>query len=232
MRRGKTFILVADDMVRYVTSIKIILEANGYEILTASDGEMAVALAATEALDLILMDIRMPKMDGLQACIRIREFSTVPIIMFTALGEEKDIVAGLEVGADDYIIKPFGADELLARVKATLRRARIPTPSNPEVVVTIGDLTIDLAGYRVSLKGGDIDLTSTEFRLLAELGKETGRVLTTDDLLDRIWGRGYEGEEHLVWKVIHRLRQKIEEHPKNPAYIHTKPGIGYLLEKH
>ena len=101
-------------------------------ILTASDGEMAVALAATEALDLILMDIRMPKMDGLQACIRIREFSTVPIIMFTALGEEKDIVAGLEVGADDYITKPFGADELLARVKATFRRARIPTPSIPK----------------------------------------------------------------------------------------------------
>ena len=100
------------------------------------------------------------------------------------------------------------------------------------MVVTIGDLTIDLAGYRVSLKGGDIDLTSTEFRFLAELAKETGRVLTTDDLLDRIWGRGYEGEEHLVWKVIHRLRQKIEEHPKNPVYIHTKPGIGYLLEKH
>lgn len=231
MRKGKTFILVADDMVRYVTSIKIILEANGYEILTASDGEMAVALAATEALDLVLMDIRMPKMDGLQACIRIREFSTVPIIMFTALGEEKDIVAGLEAGADDYITKPFGADELLARVKATLRRARIPTPSNPEVVITIGDLTIDLAGYRVSLKGKDIDLTSTEFRLLAELAKETGRVLTTDDLLERIWGRGYEGEEHLVWKVIHRLRQKVEEYPKNPAYIHTKPGIGYLLEK-
>lgn len=231
MRKGKTLILVADDMVRYVTSIKIILEANGYEILTASDGEMAVALAVTETIDLILMDIRMPKMDGLQACIRIREFSTVPIIMFTALGEEKDIVAGLEAGADDYITKPFGADELLARVKATLRRSHFQSSSNSEAIISIGELTIDLAGYRVTLKGKEIELTSTEFRMMAELAKVTGKVLTTDDLLEKIWGRGYEGEEHLVWKVIHRLRQKIEEDPKNPVYIHTKPGIGYLLEK-
>lgn len=232
MRKGKPLVLVADDMLRYVTSIKIILEANGYEILTASDGEMAVALAVTDELDLILMDIRMPKMDGLQASVRIREFSSVPIIMFTALGEEKDIVAGLEAGADDYIIKPFGADELLARIKATLRRSRIPSSSNPVVFATIADLTVDFAGYRVTLKGNDIDLTSTEFRLLAELAKATGKVLTTDVLLERIWGKGYEGEEHLVWKVIHRLRKKIEENPKYPLYIHTKPGVGYLLEKH
>jgi len=229
MKKGKTLILVADDMMRYVTSIKIILEANGYEILTASDGEMAIALAATESLDLILLDIRMPKIDGLVACKRIREFSTVPIIMFTALGEEKDIIAGLNAGADDYITKPFSADELIARVNAIIRRSTFTSVPTLEPIVIIGDLKIDLSAHRVSLKESDINLTSTEYRLLAELAKASGRVLTTDDILEKIWGSGYEGEEHLVWKVIHRLRQKIEIDPKNPIYIHTKPGIGYLL---
>jgi len=230
MKKGKTLILVADDMIRYVTSIKIILEANGYEILTALDGEMAIALAATEALDLILLDIRMPKIDGLVACKRIREFSTVPIIMFTALGEEKDIIAGLNAGADDYITKPFSADELIARVNAIIRRSTFTSVSTLEPIVIIGDLKIDLSAHRVSLKESDINLTSTEYRLLAELAKASGRVLTTDDILEKIWGSGYEGEEHLVWKVIHRLRQKIEIDPKHPIFIHTKPGIGYLLD--
>lgn len=229
MKKGKTLILVADDMMRYVTSIKIILEANGYEILTASDGEMAIALAATESLDLILLDIRMPKIDGLVACQRIREFSTVPIIMFTALGEEKDIIAGLNAGADDYITKPFSADELIARVNAIIRRSTFTSVPTLEPIVIIGDLKIDLSAHRVSLKESDINLTSTEYRLLAELAKASGRVLTTDDILEKIWGSGYEGEEHLVWKVIHRLRQKIEIDPKHPIFIHTKPGIGYLF---
>jgi DNA-binding response OmpR family regulator len=229
MKKGKTLILVADDMMRYVTSIKIILEANGYEILTASDGEMAIALAATESLDLILLDIRMPKIDGLVACKRIREFSTVPIIMFTALGEEKDIIAGLNAGADDYITKPFSADELIARVNAIIRRSTFTSVPTLEPIVIIGDLKIDLSAHRVSLKESDINLTSTEYRLLAELAKASGRVLTTDDILEKIWGSGYEGEEHLVWKVIHRLRQKIEIDPKHPIFIHTKPGIGYLF---
>ncbi|NPV77992.1 MAG: response regulator transcription factor [Anaerolineae bacterium] len=230
MRKGRPLILVADDMARYVTSIKIILEANGYEVVAAGDGETALALAATEPLDLILLDIRMPKLDGIETCQRVREFSMVPIIMFTALAEDADKVAGLNAGADDYITKPFSADELIARVRAVLRRAMYSPIPAPQAAVTLGELTVDFAAHRVSMDGQEINLTSTEYRLLCELAGAVGHVLTTDYILEKVWGSGYEGEEHLVWKIIHRLRQKIELDPKQPRYIHTKPGIGYLLE--
>ncbi len=230
MKKGKPLILVVDDMVRYVTSIKIILEANGYETLAAGDGETALALAATEPLDLILLDIRMPKLDGIETCQRIREFSMVPIIMFTALAEDADKVAGLNAGADDYITKPFSADELIARVRAVLRRSMYSPIPPTQAAVTLGGLTVDFVARRVSMDGQEINLTPTEYRLLCELASAVGRVLTTDYILEKVWGSGYEGEEHLVWKIIHRLRQKIEVDPSQPHFIHTKPGIGYLLE--
>jgi len=230
MKKGKTQILVADDMDRYVNAIRIILEANGYEVISAEDGEAVIALAAVEPLDLILLDIRMPKVDGLEACRRIREFSMVPIIMITAMEEDTDKIFGLDAGADDYITKPFRAGELLARIRAVLRRSSYSSLPEAQPAVTVGTLTIDFAANRVSVDGKDIDLTSTEYRLLSELASAVGRVLTTDHILEKVWGSGYEGEEHLVWKVIHRLRLKIEKDPKQPRYIHTKSGIGYMLE--
>ena len=223
-------ILVVDDENRYVRSIKINLTARGYNVQTATNGKEAIEIAAIQPLDLILMDIRMPGMDGLETCKHIREFSTVPIIMLTALSEDDDIVRGLDAGADDYIAKPFNAEELMARVRAQLRRAANTGPGLDTPLLEIGELTIDMARIRVIVREQEIHLTATEYRLLCELASARSRVLTTDYILDQVWGRGYEGEDHLIWKFIHSLRHKIEVDPKKPNYIHSKRGIGYFLE--
>ena len=229
MVKGEYRILVVDDEARYLWAIRTNLEARGYEVLTAEDGLSAVEQVAAHEPDLVLLDIRMPGMDGLEACRRIREFSTVPVIMLTALAEEADIVMGLGAGADDYVTKPFGAEELLARVQAALRRADLGAGLEVRPQFQAGDLLLDFVARRVFIGGEEVGLTPTEYRLLAELARQAGRVLVPEVLLERVWGQGYETEHGLLRQAVHRLRHKIEPDPSDPAYIQTRTGIGYIL---
>ncbi len=229
MTKSKTRVLVVDDEPRYVRAISVNLEASGYQVLTAPDGNRAVEAAAAEAPDLILLDIRMPGMDGYEACRRIREFSSVPIIMLTAKAEAADKVQGLDAGADDYVTKPFSADELMARVRAALRRVELASQPAPRAFFEAGELVIDFAQQRVFVRGEEIKLTPTEYRLLSELVREAGRVLVPEHLLENVWGPGYVGENRLLWQAIHRLRHKIERDPQEPHLIQTRPGIGYVF---
>ncbi len=231
MSKGKIRVLVADDEPRYVRAIKVNLEASGYEVLTARDGQMAVEMAAEEEPDLILLDVRMPHVDGYEACRRIREFSVTPIIMLTALAESADKVKGLDLGADDYVTKPFSADELLARVRAALRRGSLSEQSEARPVFQSGELQVDFARQRVFVGDREVNLTATEYRLLSELARQAGSVLLPEYLLEKVWGVGYAGETQLVWQAIHRLRQKIERSPRAPEYILNKPGIGYYVAR-
>jgi len=226
---NKVRILVVDDELRYVRAIQVNLKASGYEVLTASNGQTAVDLVATEELDLIVLDIRMPGMDGFEVCQRIREFSAVPIIMLTALAADTDKVKGLDIGADDYVTKPFSAEELLARVRAALRRVELSERREPRPTFQAGDLLVDFARQRVFVRDQEMNLTPIEYRLLCELVRQAGRVLVPEFLLDKVWGLGYEGQNRLLWQAIHRLRQKIERDPRDPLYIQTRPGIGYVF---
>jgi len=229
MKRGKVRILAVDDEPRYVWAIRKVLEGAGYETLTASDGQTALELAAVEAPDLVLLDIRLPEMDGYAVCQRIREFSKVPIIMLTALADGSDKVRGLDVGADDYVTKPFGAPELLARVRAVLRRVEFSEAPSSSTIVRAGELEIDLARQCVTKRGQEVSLSATEYRLLCEFAKQPQRLLVPEHLLERVWGPGYEEENHMLRQAIYRLRRKIEPDPANPQYIQTKPGMGYLF---
>jgi DNA-binding response OmpR family regulator len=229
MDKTKVRILVADDEPKYVWALQTILEAKEYEVLSASDGQTAVALVASEAPDLVLLDVKMPRLDGFEACRRIRQFSTVPIIMLTALADDSDKVQGLDVGADDYVTKPFSTPELLARVRAILRRNEFPPGQESSPAFHTGDLRVDFAQQRVFVSEQEVHLTPAEYRLLCEMVKQAGRVLVADHLLRTVWGMGYEGENLLLRQVIHRLRQKIEPDPRHPRYIQTRPGIGYVF---
>ncbi len=229
MRKSKARVLVADDEARYVRAIKLNLEASGFEVVTAADGQAALELAADAEVDLVILDVRMPRLDGYEACRRIREFSSVPIILLTAMAQEADKVKGLDLGADDYVTKPFSANELLARVRAVLRRGGLAEGAPPQAIFQRGDLTVDYGRQRVFIAGREVDLTATEYRLLCELARHAGQVLVPDYLLERVWGSAYVGENRLVWQAIHRLRQKIEPVPNAPRYIENKPGIGYVL---
>jgi DNA-binding response OmpR family regulator len=229
MHVEKTRILVVDDEPRYVRAIQVNLKASGYQVITARDGLAAVEHAATDEPDLIILDVRMPGLDGFQACEQIREFSTAPVIMLTALAEDTDKVKGLDVGADDYVTKPFSADELLARVRAVLRRVELSERQVSSPTYQAGDLAVDFTQQRVFACDQEVKLTPTEYRLLCELIKQPGRVLVPEYLLEKVWGLGYEGENRLLWQAIHRLRHKIEHDPKNPKYIHTRPGLGYVF---
>lgn len=224
-------ILLVEDEPRYVYLVQLNLEARGYEVLVARDGPAGIRLAATQDPALILLDIRLPGIDGYQVCQRIRDFSAAPIIMLTAMGEDADKVKGLDAGADDYITKPFSVDELLARVRAALRQVRrlqaAHTPAVP--VLQAGALQIDFARQHVSVAGREIRLTAQEYELLAELARHAGHVVTSDHLLARIWGPGYEGEYRTLRQAIYRLRRKLESGPGNPQYIQTRSGLGYVL---
>jgi two-component system KDP operon response regulator KdpE len=229
MKKGKTQILVVDDEPIYIRIVRLNLEARGYQVVAANNGQAAIDLIATEEPDLILLDVQMPGLDGYETCQRIREFSRVPIIMLTARVETADKVKGLDAGADDYVTKPFSADELLARVRAALRRAEDSAQATPQSIFRAGDLMVDLARQRVFVREQEIKLTPTEYRLLSELIKHTGQVIVPAYLLERVWGVGYEGEEQLLRQAIHRLRRKIEHDPDAPPYIETRPGIGYMF---
>jgi DNA-binding response OmpR family regulator len=223
-------ILIVDDEPRYVKLVEINLQTEGYAVRTAGNGQEAVEAVASDQPDLILLDVMMPIMDGFTATTRIREFSNVPIILVTAKGEERDRVRGLDAGADDYIVKPFSAQELLARVRAVLRRAeRQQTDDFHEPIFKHHELTIDLARAQVFSAGSEAMLTATEYRLLQTLAASMGRVLTADELLTSVWGPEYKDDKEILWVCLSRLRQKIEPEPKSPIHIVTRQGIGYLM---
>jgi DNA-binding response OmpR family regulator len=229
MAQGRVRILAVDDEPRYLWAIRAVLEGVGYETLTAGDGQTAIERAAVEQPDLILLDLKLPDLDGYEVCQRIREFSTTPIIMLTALASETDKVRGLEAGADDYVTKPFGARELVARVRAVLRRSEFAEAAEPSAIFCAGDLRVDLAAKRVMVCDEVVSLTPTEYRLLCEFVKQPDRVLVPEYLLDKVWGVGYEGENHMLRQVVFRLRRKIEPDPRNPQYLQTRPGMGYVF---
>lgn len=223
-------ILVVDDEPRYLRLVEVNLVTDGYAVQTAMDGQQAVEAVASDQPDLILLDVMMPVMDGFTACERIREFSSVPIIIVTAKGEERDRVRGLDAGADDYIVKPFSAQELLARVRAVLRRAERQTvDSFHEPVFKHHELQIDLPRAHVTVAGKEISLTATEYRLLQTFAAELGRVLSPEHLLTSVWGPEYSDDKEILWVCLSRLRQKIEPDPKKPLHIVTRQGIGYLM---
>ena len=224
-------ILVVDDEKAIANIIKFTLKQEGYDVITAEDGEMGVIKAFTENPDLILLDIMMPKIDGYEACKRIREKMSTPIIMLTARAEEVDKVLGLELGADDYVTKPFGIRELMARVKANLRKydAVIKTSEMSSNIIDFGRLVIDLDRYEVKKDGNVIDLTFREFELLKFLAQQKSQVFSREVLLEKVWGYEYFGDVRTVDVTIRRLREKIEDDPGKPSYILTKRGVGYYF---
>lgn len=224
-------ILVVDDEKAIANIIKFNLKKEGYDVITAEDGEMGVIKAFTENPDLILLDIMMPKIDGYEACKRIREKMSTPIIMLTARAEEVDKVLGLELGADDYVTKPFGIRELMARVKANLRKydAVIKTSEMSSNIIDFGRLVIDIDRYEVKKDGNVIDLTFREFELLKFLAQQKSQVFSREVLLEKVWGYEYFGDVRTVDVTIRRLREKIEDDPGKPSYILTKRGVGYYF---
>jgi len=222
-------VLIVDDEPRYLRLLDANLRTEGYEVVTASDGQQAIDIFSSQPIDLILLDIMMPKLDGFGVCQRIREFSNVPIVILTAKGEEQDRVRGLDLGADDYLVKPFSATELLARVRAVLRRAQIPSDGGQARFFTHENLRIDFARAEVWRGEQAISLSATEYRLLLQFAHNQGRILTSEDLLTSVWGPEYKTDKEILWVSIARLRQKLEEDPHTPRHIVTRSGLGYLM---
>ena len=224
----KPRILVVDDEPETLKYVGANLRARGYDVLTVEDGRTALRASSESTVDLIVLDIMMPGMDGFEVCRAIRQHSSVPVLMLSARGRERDIVHALDLGADDYLTKPFGVEELLARVRAILRRM-VQTSIKPGASLRIGDLAIDSAAQRVMVRDHEIQLTSTEYELLIHLAANAGRVLTHRALLQAVWGPEYGDETEYLWAYIRRLRRKIELDASNPRYILTQPGVGYYF---
>jgi two-component system, OmpR family, KDP operon response regulator KdpE len=225
-----TRVLIIEDDPNIVDLIRANLAVRGFDTLVSSDGTKALAMLETEQPDMVLLDLMLPEMDGFELCKRIRERSSVAIIVVSARGGERDKVTALNVGADDYMTKPFGIEELLARILATLRRTR-PAESAAEAapsVIAIGEIEMDLIGQRVRMAGQDVHLTPTEFALLRELALNRGKLLSRTHLLRQVWGRGYETETEYVRVYIRRLRAKLEP-PGSPPLILTQPRAGYRI---
>lgn len=223
-------ILVVDDEKLLVKGIKFNLENEGYQVECAYDGAAAVELARTVGFDLIILDLMMPEIDGLEACMRIREFSNVPIIMLTARSEDTDKIIGFECGADDYITKPFNILELKARIRAMLRRASGGAQGKAASRITVGGLTLDTE-QRVAIRDGEIvELTAKEYDLIELLMKNPRRVYSRENLMNVVWGYNYTGDYRTVDVHIRRLREKLERQPAEPEYILTKWGVGYYFK--
>ena len=226
---GKRILLVDDDQ-KIVKGIRFMLEQEGYATDTALDGEEALEKFFNDTFDLILLDVMLPKMDGMQVCQRIREHSNVPIIMLTAKGEDMDKILGLEYGADDYIPKPFNTLEVMARVKAIMRRVNAaPVQMDEKRVIRVRDLEVNPVKRTVSLEGRDIRLTAKEFDLLQMFITNRGKVFTRKQMLESVWKYDYAGDDRTVDVHIRRLREKIEHDTANPEYIITKWGVGYYF---
>lgn len=220
-------ILVADDEPRMVRFIRMNLEVEGCRVIEASDGPEALEKVREEIPDIIILDVMMPKMNGFETLHELREFSDVPVIMLTVRAEEEDRVRGLELGADDYLGKPFSPRELVSRIKAVLRRAEMPPPVDKSMLTIDDDLSIDFARREVIVRGERIGLRPTEWRLLYHLVNNAGWVMSHEMLLSKVWGPEYRDAHHYVRLYITYLRQKIEEDPSNPKYVLTERGMGY-----
>lgn len=223
-------ILVVDDERLLVRGIKFNLENEGYQVETAYDGEEGLNLAKTGGFDLILLDLMMPKLSGLEVCMRIREFSMVPIIMLTARTDDMDKVIGFEYGADDYVTKPFNILELKARVRALLRRSALKSQAEGQSLISFGSIAIDCDRHAAFRDGEPVELTGREFDVIELLMKNPGRVYSRENLLNIIWGYDYQGDVRTVDVHVHRLRDKLERNPAEPEYIITKWGVGYYFK--
>ncbi|MGH3301585.1 MAG: response regulator [Streptosporangiaceae bacterium] len=219
-----TRVLVIDDEAAILRALKINLTARKYEVSTAVDGTSGLAAMARERPDVLILDLGLPDMDGTEVIRGVRGWTSTPIIVLSAWGQEGQKVAALDAGADDYVTKPFGMDELLARLRAAVRRAS-PAPDEP--VVTTGDLTIDLARKRVTRAGSDVRLTPTEWQLLEVLVRNSDRLVTQRQLLQEVWGPGYQTEAGYLRVYVANLRRKLEPDPSAPRYLLTEPGMGY-----
>lgn len=224
-------ILVVDDEPRIVEAVGMNLELEGYQVSSASNGYEALQKLTEDLPDLVILDVMMPEIDGFETLRKIREVSTVPVIMLTVRGEEIDKVKGLDLGADDYITKPFNPKELVLRIRAVLRRVEMPSPV-PKTEIRVDDnLSIDFSRCKVIIKGKEVHLRPTEYRLLYHLVSNAGHVLTHETLLRRVWGYEYRDEDHYLWLYITYLRKKIEDDPKHPKYILSERGIGYRFKE-
>ena len=228
-------ILVVEDEKPILDILKFNLEKEGYKVAVASDGEEAVIMARQVNPDLILLDVMLPKLSGFEVCRNVRKWSQTPIIMLTAKGEETDKITGLELGADDYITKPFSMRELSARIKANMRRTASDTAEETKgqtgSVITFGELKIDCDRYEVFRGETFIELTLKEFELLRFLAFQPGKVMTREVLLEKVWGYEYFGSDRTVDVTVRRLREKLEKDPSEPEYVKTKRGVGYYFEK-
>ncbi|MCC7116912.1 MAG: response regulator transcription factor [Anaerolineales bacterium] len=225
-------ILIVDDEPRYLRLLEANLRTEGYEVSTAQDGVQALDVFSAQPIDLVLLDVMMPRLDGFGACQRLREFSSVPIVILTARGEEQDRVRGLDLGADDYLVKPFSATELLARVRAVLRRAQAPSEVGQARFFTHDNLKIDFARAEVWMNEQPVSLSATEYRLLLQFAHNIGKILTSEELLSSVWGAEYKNDKEILWVSIARLRQKLEEDAHSPKHIVTRSGLGYLMPPH
>ena len=224
-------VLVVDDEKAIVKGIRFSLEQDGMEVDCAYDGEEALSMARENEYDMILLDLMLPKLDGLSVCQQIREFSNVPIVMLTAKGEDMDKILGLEYGADDYITKPFNILEVKARIKAIMRRAaRQEKTDDQSKVLQVGDLQLDSESRRVFIDGKEMNLTAKEFDVLELLALHPNKVYSRENLLNLVWGYEYPGDVRTVDVHIRRLREKIEKNPSEPRYVHTKWGVGYYFQ--
>jgi len=219
--------LVVDDEQRIAEAVAMNLELEGFQVLTASSGEEALGKVTEELPDIVILDVMMPEVDGFETLRRIREVSTTPVIMLTVRGDESDRVRGLDLGADDYMTKPFSPRELVSRVRAVMRRTEMPSPVPKAEVRVDADLSIDFSRRRVLVRNKEVHLRPTEFRLLYHLVSNAGQVLTHETLLRRVWGYEYRDEDQYLWLYITYLRRKLEEDPKHPKYIIGERGIGY-----
>ena len=225
---NEKILLVEDDAsVREMASM--LFERAGFSVDAVGDGQEALDYLSRSPVDLVVLDILLPSLDGLAVCREIRRSSRVPILMLTARAETADVVAGLEVGADDYVTKPFAGPELVARARAAVRRSA-PDGQGEPAVFRVGDLTVDTEAFRVTRSGAVVELSATEFRLLTELLRHPGKVLTREALLHNVWGYDYLGDSRLVDMAVKRLRDKLDEDPREPRYIGTVRGVGYRFE--
>jgi two-component system KDP operon response regulator KdpE len=220
-------VLVVDDEIEIRRFLRASLAAHGNTVFEAASGQEAIRMALNNRPDLVILDLGLPDMDGVEITRRIREWSRMPIIILSVRNQEQDKIEALDVGADDYLTKPFGVGEMLARIRVVMRR--IVTPEG-EPVYQVGDLSVDLAHHRVTIAGKEIILTPTEFDLLKVMAQNAGKVLTHRHLIHQVWGTGYEDEDRLLRVNIANLRRKIETNPSKPAYILTELGVGYRLK--
>jgi two-component system KDP operon response regulator KdpE len=229
MSQDKPTILVIEDDPPLLKFLRVTLATQDYGILEAATGEQGLRHAATATPDLIILDLGLPDIDGIEVTRRLREWSAIPIIVVSARGKEQDKVIALDAGADDYLTKPFGVGELLARVRVALRRLAAANPETGEPVFEVGPLRIDLSRREVTVAGGPVHLTPNEYKLFSVLVKNAGRVLTHRQLLKEVWGPGSTDQSHYVRVYMNQLRQKLETDASRPKYLLTEPGVGYRL---